>query len=65
MANSWEIIGNFMYPIDFYRLLLDLMRAGLLYIGAIRPRTFQPSALPEAMDAAATAGSLGCVVVTP
>jgi alcohol dehydrogenase len=65
MANSWEIIGNFMYPIDFYRLLLDLMRAGLLYVGAIRPRTFQPSALPEAMDAAATAGSPGCVVVKP
>jgi len=65
MANSWEIIGNFMYPVDAHRRLLDLVRAGLLDIGAIRPRTFPLSALPEAMDAAATAGSLECVVVQP
>ena len=65
MANSWEIIGNFTYPVDAHRLLLDLVRAGLLDIGAIRPRTFPLSALPEAMEAAATAGSLECVVVQP
>jgi hypothetical protein len=38
------------------------VRAGLLDISAIRPRTFPLSALPEAMEAAATAGSLKCVV---
>lgn len=65
LANSWEIIGNFMYPVDVSRRLLDLVRADMLDIGAIRPRTFPLSALPEAMGAAATAGSLECVVVQP
>ncbi len=51
IANIWEIIGNFMYPIDSYRLLLDLVRAGLPDIGAIRPRT---------VPAECTAGSNGC-----
>ena len=49
MANSWEIIGNFMYPVDAYRRLLDLVRAGMLDINMIRPRTFQLSALPDAI----------------
>jgi len=65
MANSWEIIGNFMYPVHAYRPLLDLVRTGLLDIDVIRPRTFPLSALPEAMEAASTAGSLECVVVQP
>jgi alcohol dehydrogenase len=65
MANNWEIMGQFMYPADAYRRLLDLVRAGLLDISAIRPRVFPLSALPEAMKAAAAAGSLECVVVQP
>jgi alcohol dehydrogenase len=65
MANNWEIIGQFMYPADAYRRLLDLVRASLLDIRAIRPRVFPLSALPEAMQAAAAAGSLECVVVQP
>jgi len=65
MANNWEIIGQFMYPVDAYRRLLDLVRAGLLDISSIRPRVFPLTALPEAMEAAATAGSLECVVVQP
>ncbi len=40
MANGWEIIGNFMYPVDAYRRLLDLVRAGMLDINVIHPRTF-------------------------
>ena len=64
-ANSWEIIGNFMYPVDSYGRLLDLVSAGLLDIGAIRPRTFPLSALPEAMEAAAKAGTLECDVAQP
>jgi alcohol dehydrogenase len=31
----------------------------------IRPRVFPLTALPDAMEAAATAGSLECVVVQP
>jgi alcohol dehydrogenase len=65
MANNWEIIGQFMYPADAYRRLLDLVRASLLDIRAIRPRVFPLSALPEAMQAAAAAGSLECIVVQP
>ena len=65
MANSWEIIGNFMYPVDAYRRLLDLVRAGMLDINVIHPRTFPLSVLPDAIEAAATAGSLECVVGSP
>jgi alcohol dehydrogenase len=65
MANNWEIIGQFMYPADAYRRLLDLVRAGLLDISPIRPRVFTLTALPQAMEAAAKAGSLECVVVQP
>jgi alcohol dehydrogenase len=65
MANSWEVIGNFMYPADAWRRLLDMVRAGLLDTGAIRPRVFPLGELPEAMEAAANADSLECVVVRP
>lgn len=65
MLNSWEIIGQFMYPANAYRRLLDLLRGGLLDISPIRPRVYPLAALPEAMDAAATAGNLECVVVQP
>jgi alcohol dehydrogenase len=65
MLNSWEIIGQFMYPAGAYRRLLDLLRCGLLDISSIRPRVYPLAALPEAMEAAATAGKLEYVVVQP
>ena len=65
MRNDWEIIGQFMYPAGAYRRLIGLMRAGLLDITPIRARTFPLAALPAAMEAAAQAGSLECVVVRP
>jgi alcohol dehydrogenase len=65
MLNSLEIIGQFMYPASAYRRLLDLLRSGLLDIRAIRPRVFPLAALPEAMEAAATAGNLECIVMQP
>jgi alcohol dehydrogenase len=65
MRNDWEIIGQFMYPSGAYRQLIDLVQAGLLDISPIRPRRFPLAALPEAMEAAATAGNLDCVVVHP
>src|SRR5712672_2065491 len=65
MLNSWEIIGQFMYPASAYRRLLDLLRGGLLEISAIRPRVYPLSNLPEAMEAAATAGNLECIVMQP
>jgi alcohol dehydrogenase len=65
MLNGWEIIGQFMYPAGAYRRLLDLLRSGLLDIGAIRPRVYPLVDLPEAMEAAATAGNLECIVMQP
>jgi alcohol dehydrogenase len=65
MANSWQIIGNFMHPDDAYLRLFDLVRAGLLNVDAIRTRVFGMTALREAMEAAAHAKGLECVVVEP
>jgi alcohol dehydrogenase len=65
MLNSWEIIGQFMYPAGAYRRLLDLLRSGLLDISPIRPRVYPLAALPEAMEAASTAGNLEYIVVQP
>ena len=65
MFNSWEIIGNFMYPNDAYRRLLDFVRGGLLDLAAVKPRVYSMQQLPEAMDAAAHAKGLECVVIDP
>jgi alcohol dehydrogenase len=65
MLNSWEIIGQFMYPAGAYRRLLDLLRSGLLDISAIRRRVYPLADLPQAMEAAATAGNLECIVMQP
>jgi alcohol dehydrogenase len=59
------ILGQFMYPASAYRSLIELVRAGLLDLSAIRPSVFPLAALPEAMEAAAAAGSLGIVVMRP
>jgi alcohol dehydrogenase len=65
MFNNWEIMGQFMYPVDAYARLLELVRAGLLDAGTIVARAFPLEALPQAMDAAAGAASLECIVVRP
>jgi alcohol dehydrogenase len=65
MLNNLEILGQFMYPASAYRRLLALLRSGLLDISVIRPRVYPLAALAEAMEAAATAGNLECVVMRP
>ncbi len=65
MLNDWEILGQFMYPRSAYRRLVELVRNGLLDPTAVRPHVFPFADLPEAMDAAAAAGSLEYVVVKP
>ena len=62
MLNNWEILGQFMYPASAYRQLVELVRAGLLDLAAIRPKVFPLTALREAMEAAAAAGNLEVVV---
>jgi len=65
VRNNWEIIGQFMHPAGAYRSLLGLVRAGLLDLSPIRALRFPLAALPAAMDAAANATNLECVVVEP
>jgi len=65
VRNGWEIIGQFMYPAGAYLRLIGLVKAGLLNISAIRPSCFTLSELPQAMEAAAKASNLECVVVKP
>lgn len=65
MLNSWEILGQFMYPASAYRRLIELVRGGLLDLNAITPRIFAFGALHEAMEAAAAANNLEIVVVRP
>jgi hypothetical protein len=54
MLNSWEILGQFMYPASAYRRLLDLLRSGLLDISAIRSprcrRRWKPPARPAILN---------------
>jgi alcohol dehydrogenase len=47
------------------RRLLELLGGGLLGIGAIRPRVYPLSDLPQAMEIAATAGNLESIVIRP
>jgi alcohol dehydrogenase len=63
MMNGWEVIGNFMYPRGAYRRLLDLIRSGQLDLSAIRSCIHPLSALPQAMELAAKAGNLECIVM--
>jgi alcohol dehydrogenase len=65
MLNNLEIIGQFMYPRDVFRRLGELARSGLLNFNAIRTRSFPLDALPSAMEAAAQADGLECIVVKP
>jgi alcohol dehydrogenase len=65
MLNNLEIVGQFMYPQNTFMRLVDLARAGLLDIHAIQTRSFPLETLPSAMEAAATAGGLECIVVEP
>jgi len=63
MINSWSIMGNFMYPKDAPRKMLELVKAGLLPIDVIEPQVFKMDQLHEAMDAAATARNLENVII--
>jgi alcohol dehydrogenase len=64
MFNSLEIIGNFMYPHDAYLRLLALLRSGQLDLKPIVPKVFPLTELPQAMELAARASNLECIVVT-
>ena len=63
MINSWEIIGNFMYPAAAFGKMLDLVRYGLLDISPIKANVFAMEQLAEAMDAAELAGNFDNIMV--
>ncbi|MGU7768730.1 zinc-binding dehydrogenase [Burkholderia sp. MR1-5-21] len=63
MLNGWEIIGQFMYPRDAYRRLLSLAGAGALDFGALRPVVYGIARLEAAIDRAAGASGLECVLI--
>ena len=63
MFNNWEIKRQFMYPINAYKKLLNPIRSGLLDINVIHSNIFSLEEFPVAIDAAAKAGNLECVVL--
>lgn len=63
MLNSWEIIGQFMYPRDAYRRLLALAETGALSFGALRPVIFGMTQLDTAIERAARATGQECVLI--
>lgn len=63
MINSWSIMGNFMYPKDAIRKMLELVKSGQLSIDVIKPLVFPMAELNKAMDAAAGAGNLENVMI--
>jgi len=65
MLNSWEILGQFMYPASAYRRLLELVRSGLLNLSPFQPQLYPLADLPQAMEAAANSGNLEYVVMQP
>jgi len=65
MLNNLEILGQFMYPAGAYRRLLNLLQSGLLDLSSIHPSVYPLADLPRAMEAAADAGSLECIVMQP
>lgn len=63
MLNSWSILGNFMYPREAPRKMLELVKSGQLPIDVIKPIVFPMAELDKAMDAAATAGIFENVMI--
>ena len=63
MLNNLEIVGQFMYPRSALIRLVELARSGLLDLDAIDTRVFPLKGFPSAMEAAAKANGLECVVV--
>lgn len=63
MLNSWSIIGNFMYPKDATRKLIELVKSKQLPLDVIQPKVFPLSSLDVAMEAAAKASNLENIMI--
>lgn len=63
MINNLSILGNFMYPKDALRKLLELVRSGQLQLDFIEPKVFSMPELFEAMEAAKSAGNFENIII--
>ncbi len=63
MQNDWELIGNFMYRPAAFKVLVSLIRSGLLDLDAVKLQSFALADLMPAIDAAANMRGLECTVV--
>lgn len=63
MLNNWSILGNFMYPREATRQMLELVKSNLLPIDVIKPNVFKMTDLNQAMDAAAAASNFDNVMI--
>jgi alcohol dehydrogenase len=64
LANSWELLGHFMYTRADYLALVSLVVSGQLSLDALNVNTFAFTELEAAMDAAARMQGLDCTIVT-
>jgi alcohol dehydrogenase len=63
LINNWELIGHFMYSGADYRALIALAASGQLPLDAVEVERYGFAQLETAIDAAAAAEGLRCVVV--
>jgi alcohol dehydrogenase len=63
LINNWELIGHFMYSGADYRALIALAASGQLPLDAVAVERYAFAQLETAIDAAAAAEGLRCVVV--
>jgi alcohol dehydrogenase len=63
MQNDWELIGNFMYRPATFKVLVSLLRAGLLDLDVVKLHSFALPDLQQAIVAAANMKGLECTIV--
>ncbi|WP_027795141.1 zinc-binding dehydrogenase [Paraburkholderia acidipaludis] len=63
LLNNWELIGHFMYSGADYRTLIALAASGQLTLDAVEVERYPLGQLETAIDAAAAAEGLRCIVV--
>jgi alcohol dehydrogenase len=63
LLNNWEVMGHFMYSGADYRALIALAASGQLPLDAVEVERYPFREIETAIDAAAAAEGLRCVVV--
>ncbi|MFM7377355.1 MAG: zinc-binding dehydrogenase [Erythrobacter sp.] len=63
LGNNWEIMGNFMYPVDAPQQLASLAASGVIDLGLVKTRMFPFSELPAALEHASTMQGLDLTAI--